>query len=170
MNMKTAILYLSLFLASMSFSFGQDKPATSKVETMIDLYFKRYSAQPKYEINTMGEAMVKRTNEMGMWTHPGIARIMKQVKTYKYLNFNSSPKYLQEVVAQVDAAVKKDGLFKEYFRWELNDVISTVIYIKGDKKITELDYITINKEHISVSCFIGEDIDMESIRSLATNK
>ena len=168
--MKIIILFFSLLLTSISFSFGQDKPTDGKVETMIDLYFTRYATEPKYEINTMGEAMVKRTNEMGMWTHPSIARIMKQVKTYKYLNFNGSSEHLQEVAGQVDAALKKGALYKEYFRWEVNDTISSLIYTKGDKRITELDYITINKGHISVSCFIGDNIDMESIRSLAANK
>jgi hypothetical protein len=167
--MKNIIIYFSLLLSNISFSFAQQK-STDKVETMIDFYFKQYSAEPKYEINTMGEAMVKRTNEMGMWTHPSIARIMKQVKTYKYLNFNGTPENLQKIVNQLDAAVKKNNTYKEYFRWEMNNTISSVIYTKGDKKITELDYITINKGRISVSCFIGDNIDMESIRSLVANK
>ncbi|MFD2581370.1 hypothetical protein ACFSR6_02640 [Pedobacter vanadiisoli] len=167
--MKTIVVYFSLLLTMVSFSYGQQKSA-GNAETMIDLYFKSYSGESKYQINTMGEAMVKRTNEMGMWTHPSIARIMKQVKTYKYLNFNSSSENLQKIIAQVSTAVNKGNIYKEYFRWETNDVVSSVIYTKGDKKITELDYITLNKGHISVSCFIGDNIDMESIRSLVANK
>ena len=161
-------IYLLLFTAS--FSFGQNK-ADGQTETMIDLYFKRYSGEPGYEVNTMGEAMVKRTNEIGMWTHPSIARIMKQVKTYKYLNFDSSPEHSGEIVAQVDAVVKKGNLYKEYFRWELNGTTLSIIYTHGSSsKITELDYVTISKKQISVSCFVGDNIDMESIRSLVLNK
>lgn len=167
--MKNIIIYFSLILSSISFSFAQQKPS-GQVETMIGLYFKPYSAEPKYQINTMGEAMVKRTNEMGMWTHPSIARIMKQVKTYQSLNFNGTPENLQKIVNQIDAAVKKNKVYQEYFRWEMNNTVSSVIYTRGDKKIIELDYITISKGHISVSCFVGDDIDMESIRSLVANK
>lgn len=168
--MKLTLLSIWLLFNTVSFSFGQEKTVTGKTETMIDLYFKRYSAESRYQVNTMGEAMVKRTNEMGMWTHPSIARIMKQVKMYKYLNFDASPDHLQEIISQIGAAVKKGNIYKEYFKWELNDNVSSVIYTKGDNKITELDYITINKGHISVGCFIGDDIDMESIRTLAANK
>ncbi len=166
-----AFLFICLLLFTTAFSFGQNKATAGQTETMIDLYFKRYSGEPRYEVNTMGEAMVKRTNEIGMWTHPSIARIMKQVKTYKYLNFDSSPEHSREIVAQVDAAVKKGNLYKEYFRWELNDTTSSIIYTHGSSSnITELDYVTISKKQISVSCFVGDNIDMESIRSLVLNK
>jgi len=166
-----AFLFICLLLFTTAFSFGQNKATAGQTETMIDLYFKRYSGEPRYEVNTMGEAMVKRTNEIGMWTHPSIARIMKQVKTYKYLNFDSSPEHSREIVAQVDAAVKKGNLYKEYFRWELNDTTLSIIYTHGSSSnITELDYVTISKKQISVSCFVGDNIDMESIRSLVLNK
>jgi len=166
-----AFLFICLLLFTTAFSFGQNKAAAGQTETMIDLYFKRYSGEPGYEVNTMGEAMVKRTNEIGMWTNPSIARIMKQVKTYKYLNFDSSPEHSREILAQVDAAVKKGNLYKEYFRWELNDTTSSIIYTHGSSSnITELDYVTISKKQISVSCFVGDNIDMESIRSLVLNK
>jgi len=166
-----AFLSIYLLLFTTAFSFGQNKATAGQTETMIDLYFKRYSGEPGYEVNTMGEAMVKRTNEIGMWTNPSIARIMKQVKTYKYLNFDSSPEHSREIVAQVDAAVKKGNLYKEYFRWELNNTTSSIIYTHGSSsKITELAYVTISKKQISVSCFVGDNIDMESIRSLVLNK
>jgi hypothetical protein len=168
--MKTIILSIYLLVITTAFTFGQGKPA-SQTKTMIDLYFSRYSDEPKYEVNTMGEAMVKRTNEMRMWSHPSIARIMKQVKVYKYLNFNSSAEHSEEIVNQIDKAVNKDNLYKEYFRWELNDRTSSVIYTRGKESIvTEVVYFTISAKKIHVSCYVGDNIDLESIRSLVSNK
>ncbi|NRF37718.1 DUF4252 domain-containing protein [Pedobacter foliorum] len=168
--MKTIILSIYLLLSTAAFTSGQGKPA-SQTKTMIDLYFSRYSDEPKYEVNTMGEAMVKRTNEMHMWSHPSIARIMKQVKVYKYLNFNSSPQHSEEIVNQIDKAVNKDNWYKEYFKWELNDRTSSVIYTRGkENMVTEVVYFTISAKKIHVSCYVGDNIDMESIRSLVLNK
>jgi hypothetical protein len=168
--MKTILLSLYILLLTVTVSFGQDKTAGGS-ETLIDLYFKPYSGEPKYEVNTMGEAMVKRTNEMGMWKHPAIARIMQQVKMYKYLNFNGESGHLQQVVAEVDAAMKKGSLYKEYFKWEMNNAVSSIIYTRSSgNKIIEVDYVTTSKSHLSVSCFVGDNINMESIRALAENK
>jgi hypothetical protein len=106
-----------------------------------------------------------------MWSHPSIARIMKQVKVYKYLNFNSSTQHSEEIVNQLDQAVSKGNLYKEYFRWELNDRTSSVIYTRGKENIvTEVVYFTISAKQIHVSCYVGDNIDLESIRSLVSNK
>lgn len=164
--MKSTLLFILLCL-SLSPLFAQDKAA--KEQTFIDLYLKPYSSEAKYQINTMGEAMVKRSNEMGMWTHPSIARIMKQVKLFKSLNFNTDR--TQQIVAQIEAAVQKATIYKEYFKWEANDTVSSIIYTRNSgSKVTELVYLTVNKKGINVSCFIGDDINLESIRSLAQNK
>lgn len=168
--MKNLTLTIYLLLVSTAFTFGQKK-SVSQTKTIIDLYFNRYADEPGYEVNTMGEAMVKRTNEMGMWSHPSIARIMKQVKVYKYLNFNSSPQHSEEIISQIEVAVNKDRLYKEYFKWELNDRTSSVIYTRGKENVvTEVVYLTISAKKMYVSCYVGDNIDMESIRSLVLNK
>lgn len=164
--MKTTLLAILLCFA-MGNLFAQDKAA--KEQTFIDLYLKPYSSEAKYQVNTMGEAMVKRSNEMGMWTHPSIARIMKQVKLFKTLNFNTDR--TQEIIKQIAATTQKAHVYNEYFKWEMNGAVSSVIYTRNNgSKVVELVYLTANKRGVNVSCFIGDDIDLESIRSLAQNK
>lgn len=169
--MKVIVLSIYVMLFTVSFSFGQDKRAASQNETFIDLYFKRYTAEPKFSVNTMGEAMVKRSNELGMWSHPSIARIMKQVKMYQYLSFDSSPEHSTEIIRQLDLTMKKSSIYKEYYRWELNGTTSGIIYTRSNgNKITELVNISVGKKNFLVSCFVGDNIDMESVRSLALGK
>ena len=163
------VIYILLFTSYISLGQGKAEPEQS--QTFIDLYFRQYADLPKYAVNTMGEAMVKRSNETGMWSHPSIARIMKQVKTYKYLSFDSPPEYSKKVINQLDDEMKKSSTYKEYYRWELNGVTSGIIYTRSNgNKITELVNVSVGKKKLLVSSFLGDDIDLESVRLLAVGR
>ncbi|MCF0063208.1 DUF4252 domain-containing protein [Dyadobacter chenwenxiniae] len=165
------ICFIYIILFSSYYSFGQDKLAPEPNQTFIDLYFKQYAGMPGYSVNTMGEAMVKRSNETGMWSHPSIARIMKQVKTYKYLSFDSSPEKSNQIISQLDTEMKKSSIYKEYYRWELNGKTSGIIYTRSNgNKITELVNVSVGKKNFLVSSFLGDNIDLESVRSLAIGR
>jgi hypothetical protein len=158
------IIFLQVMLV------GSTAQAQNQAEpriTMIDLYFNNYFNQPKYKVTTMNERMIEHSNEIGMWTHPAFAKVMKQVRLYKFLNFNSSPKLSAEIVSKLSAAVRKDKLYEEYYRSSMSGAVSTLIYTRGEKRITEITYITIDSKQLHISCFVGNNIDIESIRTLA---
>jgi hypothetical protein len=141
-------------------------------KTMIDLYFTSYSHQPEYEVNTMGEDMIKNTLKIGMWTNPAFARIMRQIKTYQYVDFRSTAELNKKIINHITEENHTNHIYKEYFRWEMNGKVSSIIYTKGsDNDITEVVYLTIDsKDNVDVSCFVGDHISMESIEDLAKNK
>lgn len=165
--------YLKIMLFCLSILTNLSVQAQNNTElesTMIDSYFKDYSGQPKYKVTTMNERMIQHSNEIGMWTHPAFAKVMKQVRLYKFLNFHSSPQMSSEIVNKLVTAVRKDKLYDEYYRSSQNGAVSTLIFTKGKKPITEITYITIDSKHMHISCFVGNSIDIESIRTLAPNK
>jgi hypothetical protein len=166
-----ALIFIYIIVFTNCICLGQGKTGAEQNQSFIDLYFKQYSHMPRYTVNTMGEAMVKRSNETGMWTHPSIARIMKQVKTYKYLSFDSTPEFSGKLIGQLDEEIKKSSIYKEYYRWELNGVTSGVIYTRyNGNKITELVNVSVGKKNLLVSSFLGDNIDLESVRSLAVGR
>jgi len=165
--------YLRTIIFLLFILIGLNAPAQNKTETeitMIDLYFKEYSSQPKYKVITMNERMIQHSNETGMWTHPAFAKVMKQVTLYRFVNFDSSPEMSSKIVDKLSAAVKKDKRYDEYYRSSTKGAVSTLIYTKGKKTITEITYITIDSKHMHISCFVGNSIDLENIRTLAPNK
>jgi hypothetical protein len=165
--MKRYRFHIIFLLVMLMGSIAQAQHKTDPGITMIDVYFSNYSNLPKYKVTTMNERMIEHSNKVGMWTHPAFARIMKQVKLYKFLNFDSSVKLSAEIVSKLSAAVKKDKLYEEYYRASMSGAVSTLIYTKGVQRITEITYITIDSKHMHISCFVGDNIDIESIRTLA---
>jgi hypothetical protein len=161
------LVLLTLLLTQSAFA---QSAKTMADDTMIGRYFKAYEDQPKYRITTMSEQMVAQSNEMGMWKHPSIARIMKQVKSYQYLNFDAPADFTATVIKKLDAAVKKDRLYQEYFKWETNGTVSALIYTRGKTAITEVVYITLSPKRMHISCYLGNNISMESIKALAKNE
>jgi hypothetical protein len=168
--MKSIFKFIVLLTLLFTKAAYAQSTKTTADDTMIGRYFKAYANQPKYRITTMSEQMVAQSNEMGMWKHPSIARIMKQVKTYQYLNFDAPPAFSANVISRLDAAVKKDGLYQEYFNWETNGTVSALIYTRGKAAISEVVYITLGPKRIHISCYLGNNISMESIKALAKNE
>ncbi|MDN5286000.1 MAG: hypothetical protein JWR38_2274 [Mucilaginibacter sp.] len=167
--MKTYMILLCVILISVNNTYGQEKVVDSSNDTMIDKYFSGYSKQPGFEVKQMSEAMINRSNETGMWKHPAIARIMKQIRFYKYLDMPASQEFVTKVLDQVNQKVKKDHVYDEYFRWEQNGNTSVIIYTRGKKAITELVTVSIQWGNMHVSSFVGDAIDIESVKALTTN-
>jgi len=163
--MKTYNLILfHLFLSALC--WGQEKQVSPSNNSMIDKYFTVYAKQPGYEVQLMGESMISRSNEMGMWKHPTIARIMKQVKYYKYLNIPVTTGTKLKMIERLNLEVQKDGLYHEYYKQEASDN-TIIIYTKGLKIVTELVLVSDQGNRLNVSCFFGNHIDMDSVRALA---
>ena len=165
--MKRLIIYCLLTCYALSV---QAQRHTNK--SMIDLYFDKYSSQPGYQNITMNEDMIKNSLKIGMWKHPSIARIMSQITTFQNISFHSSEQLNKEILAGIAEQSEKNHLYREYFKWELNGRVSSVIYTRGpDTNITEVINLSIGPKNIlNVSCFIGNHIDMKVIRDLAQNK
>lgn len=161
---KKIILYAMLFVLSIGLSFSQAK-TRPKDETMIDRYFTE-NVQSGGKVMTLREAMIKRSLEIGMYKHPGIIKVLKQVTTYKTLSFGSSAEQSAKTLVLLDQKIKKDHSYDEYFRYEDDDITSSVIYTRGGKIITELTVITVGRSNLTVSCYIGDNISIESIREL----
>jgi len=169
--MKSSFLIIFPLLFLTSVALAQVKVSANQTKTMIDLYFKPYLQEPGYQINTMGEAMIKSTIDMGNYSNPSVARIMKQIKTFKYLIFESLPDHSKEIFSKVEANIARDKQYKEYFRSEQNDSAITFIYTReSGNKIIELATVSISKRSFTVNCFNGENINLESIRLLTLNK
>lgn len=163
--MKRYILII-LHISLSTVCFGQKQQTPPANNNMIDQYFAIYANQPGYEVQLMGESMIKRSNEMGMWKHPIVARIMKQIKYYRYLNMPVSKATKLKVIERLNADVNRDGIYEEYYRQEATDS-TIIIYTKGQKAITELVLVSSQGNNLNVSSFFGNQIDMESIRALA---
>ena len=168
--MKTILFSFWVLLFSVSPLFGQEKISADQTQTLIDIYLKSFSGEPGYRVSGMSEEMMKHFNETGMWKNPNFARFMKQIKIYKTLHFQSSAESAQQIVGNADAAIKKDNLYKPYAMLKQNGATS-YIYIRTTKnKITEIGYIVINQSGIGASSFVGDNIDIESIRSIFPDK
>lgn len=165
--MKKVVMIAILLIAVLRLNAQNRVP-----KTMIDLYFTAYSRQPGYETNTMGEDMIKNTLKIDMWKHPSIARIMRQISLYQYLDFQSTTELNKKIISGITEQNHTNNIYKEYFRWELNGKTSSIIYTRGpNNNITEVVYLTIDaKDNVYVSCFVGDHISMESIEDLAKNK
>jgi len=118
-------------------TYGQEKVVDSSTDTMIDKYFSSYSKQPGFEVKQMSEAMINRSNETGMWKHPAIARIMKQIRFYKYLDMPAS----QEFVTKVTGSGKPKSKKRPWYTMNTSDgrkmAIHRLLFIPGKKAITE---------------------------------
>jgi hypothetical protein len=165
--MKTILLSVLLF--SFSSLFSQDKASSGPVQTIMDIYLNSFSGESGYRVSVMNEEMLKRFNETGVWKNPSFARFMKQIKIYKNLHFQSSSESSQQIANQVDAAIRKDHLYKPYVVLKQNGATSYIYIRTNGNKITELAYITINQNGIGASSFVGDNIDIENIRSLVPN-
>lgn len=161
---KKILLYAMFFVLSTGLSFGQ-ATTRPKDETMIERYFSE-NVQSGGKVMTLREAMIKRSLEIGMYKHPGMIKVLKQVTTYKTLRFGSSAEQSAKTLAQLDQKIKKDHSYNEYFRYEDDDTTSSVIYTRGGKIINELTVITVGRNDLIVSCYIGDNISIESIREL----
>lgn len=143
----------------------------TKYVTMIDLYFSEYSNQPNYKKYTLNEDMIKNSIANDVWKHPSIAKIMQHVMLYQNLNFKSTTRLNKQIIDKISDYNRINNKYKEYFRFDLNGRVSTIIYTKGDNNnITELVCITIDKSNvINVSCFVGNSISMKDIDGLVKN-
>lgn len=160
------ILILSI-VCSANLCLGQEKLSIGSTDNMIDKYFRIYASQPGYEVQYMGEAMVKRSNETNVWKHPAISRIMKQVRAYKNLNIPVTPDLTNKIIQQLDQSIRKDKIYEEYYRYETNGKISFILYTRGNKIITEVVSISIQWGNMHVSSFMGDNIEMASIKALS---
>lgn len=163
--------YIILFILSLSFNlaFGQGNNSGKAEDSFVDAYFTSYAKMPGYNAQTMGEAMIKRLSGKGSWKHPSIARIMKQVKTYKNLSLPVSPQFTNTMIEQLDQDVRKDGRYDQYYRKVTGESI-VIIYTRGKPTIKEIAVVSVAWGHLTVSSFIGDQIDLESVRALSENR
>jgi hypothetical protein len=168
--MKTILLSFWVILFSVSPLFSQDKTSEVRAPTLIDIYLKSFSGEPGYRVSGMSEDMLKRFNETGMWKNPNLARFMKQIKLYKSLHFQSSTENGRQIIGKIDAAIKKDRLYKPYAVLNQNGAISDIYIRTNGNKVIELAYVVINNSGIGASSYVGDNIEIESIRSLVPDK
>lgn len=167
--MKAQFIILLLLSLSFNLAFGQEKNSGKADDSFVDAYFTTYAKMPGYDAQMMGEAMVKRLNDKEAWKHPSIARIMKQVKTYKNLSMPVTPEFTSSMLEQLDQQVKKDQRYDQYYRKvTANSVV--IIYTRGKQLIKEIAVVSIAWGRLTVSSFIGDQIDLESVRALSENR
>jgi hypothetical protein len=168
--MKTILLCLCLLLFSTSSLFSQDKASQDPTQTLIDIYFKSFSGEPGYRVSGMSEETMKHLNETGVWKNQNFAHFMKQIKIYQNLHFQSSGEPAQQIVSKLDAAIKKDNVYKQYAVLKQNGATSYIYTRTMSGKVTEIAYIVINQTGIGASSFAGDNIDIESIHSVFPEK
>jgi len=163
------ILFTSIFLLLAVLCFGQGViKSDASADNMIDRYFSSYRDRIKFK-STLGEKMIKRSIEMGMFKNQDLVRIMNRVKTYKSLIINYTPSESQKIISGIAAEIKKDHSYEEYYRYDNNKENSYIIYTRGGQVIRELVVIEINN-HLNITCFLGDHIDMNAIRELTIGR
>jgi hypothetical protein len=170
--MKKIILFMSIVLLTANVSFSQDTSSPASLGNIIDTYFKSYNSEPEYRSTDITEEMMNKIREKGIWGNPKFDKFMRQIKLYKKLSFKSNKEHSEQIFAGVKAAIKKDRLYKPYFKWN-KDSGQSYFYIKSnDNKITEFSFITIipDRNIFTVSSFNGDNIDIETIRSFTHDK
>jgi len=167
--MKTYLLLVCLTSIIFTRTFAQVKTSNKSHNTMIDKYFNSFSKSPGFEVKEMSESMIRRSNEDGVWKHPAITKIMKQIRFYQYIDLPGSPESFAKILDQVSQKINQDNIYNEYFKWGKNGYTSVIIYIKGEKPITELVTISTSPGNLHVSSFSGESIDMASIKALTVH-
>lgn len=167
--MKIYLLLICLTSIALTKTFAQVKKNNDSHHTMIDKYFNTFEKLSGYEVREMNELMIRRSNEDGMWKHPAISKLMKQITFYQYLDLPASPESIEKILGQVSQKIKQEGVYEEYFKWEKNGYTSVVIYTKGKKPITELVTIVMSPGNLHVSSFSAASIDITSIKALTVN-
>lgn len=156
------IFFTSLLLLLTIVSFGQQTKDVT--DNFIDKYLKSYTDRTKSS-STMGEKMIKRSIELGLYKNEGFVRVMKQVKTFKTVRLSISATEGKKIMEDVGAKAEKDHLYDEYYSSDYDGKSSYIIYTRGGKIVKELVVIEISN-YLSVTCYIGDHIDLDAIRQM----
>ena len=151
--------------------YSQEATAKTSAATSIADYFKPYDNEPNYKIVTMNEDLIKRSNQSGLWKNPGFAKFMRSITIYQSLRFDSTPEHSNDILKQVLPVIKKDNVYKEYYKLEKEGTTYSCIFTRTQlKKIVEFAYITINNKGMVISSFSGNDISTDDIHAMISNK